>query len=510
MEAAVRHFNPRAPCGARRWRSVSSSPQLIFQSTRPLRGATCGPCILLPREGLFQSTRPLRGATYIYLETHTLEGFQSTRPLRGATSGRSRRARRGAYFNPRAPCGARLSNRPVTVRDALFQSTRPLRGATPAALGHAAPSHISIHAPLAGRDCTTTRSGGGRCTFQSTRPLRGATFCQIVTSYLYAFQSTRPLRGATTTAKDSRRKWPISIHAPLAGRDSLYSRPTSRQMHFNPRAPCGARRLDDLASVREKLFQSTRPLRGATLKSAVWDKDQAISIHAPLAGRDGYRGLSVRRLQYFNPRAPCGARRIVYCVQLEISPFQSTRPLRGATPSAPRVLFFRRISIHAPLAGRDALTTGASCAAMNFNPRAPCGARRGLHGFGLLCSHFNPRAPCGARRPLIRYCASESAFQSTRPLRGATGPLLEHCVLQHISIHAPLAGRDALKALWDDCTDEISIHAPLAGRDDAAFDVIGRADISIHAPLAGRDVHGRYALKCLVISIHAPLAGRDR
>ena len=236
-------------------------------------------------------------------------------------------------------------------------------------------------------------------------------------------------------------------------------------MHFNPRAPCGARRLDDLASVREKLFQSTRPLRGATLKSAVWDKDQAISIHAPLAGRDGYRGLSVRRLQYFNPRAPCGARRIVYCVQLEISPFQSTRPLRGATPSAPRVLFFRRISIHAPLAGRDALTTGASCAAMNFNPRAPCGARHNKD--------------------------------------------LTEGFLYRISIHAPLAGRD-LGALASKSKVAISIHAPLAGRDSTAgYLILPASHFNPRAPCGAR--RGRYLFhpQCHCISIHAPLAGRD-
>ncbi len=79
--------------------------------------------------------------------------------------------------------------------------------------------------------------------------------------------------------------------------------------NFNPRAPCGARlNAGDLGDVPEEIsihaphagrdvtdagqnrkpseFQSTRPMRGATLRhaevSAVW----SISIHAPHAGRD--------------------------------------------------------------------------------------------------------------------------------------------------------------------------------------------------------------------------------
>ena len=234
--------------------------------------------------------------------------------------------------------------------------------------------------------------------FQSTRPLRGATFCQIVTSYLYAFQSTRPLRGATTTAKDSRRKWPISIHAPLAGRDSLYSRPTSRQMHFNPRAPCGARRISWTVRPPPPVFQSTRPLRGATYRLLRPTRDIAISIHAPLAGRDSLRPACFILPPNFNPRAPCGARRFDYWGELCSDEFQSTRPLRGATQQGSHGGF--------PLS--------------DFNPRAPCGARPGRTGIQEQGGDFNPRAPCGARLNSGIFNSARIPFQSTRPLRGAT------------------------------------------------------------------------------------------
>ena len=55
-------------------------------------------------------------------------------------------------------------------------------------------------------------------------------------------------------------------------------------------------------------------------------------------------------------------------------------------------------------------------------------------------------------------------FQSTRPMRGATGDLRIYCAVYHISIHAPHAGRDQMtKSIMQD--KRISIHAPHAGRD---------------------------------------------
>ena len=102
--------------------------------------------------------------------------------------------------------------------------------------------------------------------------------------------------------------------------------------YFNPRAPCGARRAG----------------------TPVVLVDRRISIHAPHAGRD-IQHLRIRSLH----RA-----------------FQSTRPMRGATLPPPEADLDAAISIHAPHAGRDAgaVSTPAGCA--NFNPRAPCGARQ--------------------------------------------------------------------------------------------------------------------------------------
>ena len=79
------NFNPRAPCGARLCELKKKHACLLFQPTRPLRGATI--------------------CTFCRLPTQV-------------------------NFNPRAPCGARQPDlRTVSVRS-IFQPTRPLRGAT--------------------------------------------------------------------------------------------------------------------------------------------------------------------------------------------------------------------------------------------------------------------------------------------------------------------------------------------------------------------------------------------
>ena len=64
----------------------------------------------------------------------------------------------------------------------------------------------------------------------------------------------------------------ISIHAPRAGRD----------------------RLKTGSIIGEKLFQSTRPVRGATALVTAEAADRIISIHAPRAGRDLYMVVSAR------------------------------------------------------------------------------------------------------------------------------------------------------------------------------------------------------------------------
>ena len=151
-------------------------------------------------------------------------------------------------------------------------------------------ARISIHAPLAGSDPKRWLRELIRGLFQSTLPLRGATVGDIADGALD----------------------PISIHAPLAGSDTLKPRLIPCLGDFNPRSPCGERLGDMRISLRQfdfnprspcgerprriawpggmVGFQSTLPLRGATLDRLAAEADQTISIHAPLAGSDGCGG----------------------------------------------------------------------------------------------------------------------------------------------------------------------------------------------------------------------------
>ena len=123
---------------------------------------------------------------------------------------------------------------------------------------------------------------------------------------------------------------------------------------FNPRAPCGARLFSIIRSNFADLFQSTRPMRGATDGGFSLGRHVKVSIHAPHAGRDAQYPRIRRSYAGFNPRAPCGARPPANPFYLAPCLFQSTRPMRGATV----------------LGCRCGFCTGS------FNPRAPCGARQ--------------------------------------------------------------------------------------------------------------------------------------
>ena len=237
-----------------------------------------------------------------------------------------------SYFNPRAPCGARLALPAGFPFFVTFQSTRPVRGATrPGSPAHA-DLEISIHAPRAGRDAAVQPGGRGPCDFnprapcgarryrrflyneipkfQSTRPVRGATSRIFTASGTFRFQSTRPVRGATPHRRAGGQNRLISIHAPRAGRDFLISFQVSGMVeNFNPRAPCGARLPQTMLGMSPGIFQSTRPVRGATGHPQKRLQPQDISIHAPRAGRD-LDAIEGRMLT---------------------KPFQSTRPVRGAT-----------------------------------------------------------------------------------------------------------------------------------------------------------------------------------
>ena len=170
------------------------------------------------------------------------------------------------------------------------------------------------------------------------------------------------MRGATLVLGHPLGAKVISIHAPHAERDLLPL--VLLVVNFisihAPLAGCDEGHLDP--AQLEEIFQSTHPSRGATADKVTERLRHEISIHAPHAGRD----------VILNP------------IPQEVALFQSTRPVRGATRSKIVMILSGNISIHAPHAGRDCCCCCCSCRtlSLNFNPRAPCGARP---KFMLLC-----------------------------------------------------------------------------------------------------------------------------
>ena len=82
---------------------------------------------------------------------------------------------------------------------------------------------------------------------------------------------------------------------------------------------------------------------------------------------------------------------------LTASQFQSTLPLRGATPPDKEVTDSQDISIHAPLTGSDQQTEAIK-PHREISIHAPLTGSdpRQRHHVGVE-SHFNPRSPYGER-----------------------------------------------------------------------------------------------------------------
>ena len=192
---------------------------------------------------------------------------------------------------------------------------------------------ISIHAPLAGRD----------------------TLMPITPSKVTVFQSTRPLRGATyRTSASPSSCLDFNPRAPCGARPQS-ARGLQRFPYFNPRAPCGARRGFAVALIANQDISIHAPLAG---RDSWWRSGHGvhswISIHAPLAGRDGDSGHTFLKINLFQSTRPLrGATTQAFHFHHGSQGFQSTRPLRGATSRCTDPHVFQWISIHAPLAGRD-------------------------------------------------------------------------------------------------------------------------------------------------------------
>ena len=164
----------------------------------------------------------------------------------------------------------------------------------------------------------------------------------------------------------------ISIHAPREGCDIGW---TNRH-------------------TRPKRFQSTHPVRGATLMEQIACDLLDISIHAPREGCDArYAPIWTKtgRFQSTHPVRGATAAGRIYDMFDRV--FQSTHPVRGATVKSLSKAFRDNISIHAPREGCAVKQKRIILHDIKFQSTHPVrGATR--RGCPIpLHRYFNPRTP---------------------------------------------------------------------------------------------------------------------
>ena len=183
--------------------------------------------------------------------------------------------------------------------------------------------------------------------------------------------------------------------------------------------------------------------------------------------------------------------------------------------------------------GRDERRRRHTIQSLRFNPRAPCGARRGSTPTVHRLEGFNPRAPCGARHTAcaVYLCAASVSihaprvgrdvfpeafqtavkqFQSTRPVWGATYAAVRAFALgDSFNPRAPCGARRTVLSLAGVGAGFQSTR-PVWGATDYNPTESGDVDVSIHAPRVGRDrTRGWQRDDGAAVSIHAPRVGRD-
>ena len=237
------NFNPRSPCGERPAPYVRAFTSNKFQSALPVWGATA--TLSVDNTGIqFQSALPVWGATTPFpVPWRTLGDFNPRSPC-GERPARASACRCGPWnFNPRSPCGERRA-----LLDAAVQFQR-----------------ISIRAPRVGSDRRMPGLPTPPNYFNPRSPCGERPPVANVWASTLRFQSALPVWGATPSQLGITAAAGISIRAPRVGSDARRWRTCGHpRSDFNPRSPCGERRLQ------------------SRLKIAAVD----ISIRAPRVGSD--------------------------------------------------------------------------------------------------------------------------------------------------------------------------------------------------------------------------------
>ena len=227
------YFNPRPLAGAT-YVVFNGVPVLLISIHAPLRGRRAVLRDTLQANAI-SIHAPLRGR-HRCRKHGRAPAYFNPRPLAGATT-RTRNGQKPLRFQSTPPCGGDVS-KPIAEGVYDISIHAPLRGRLYWRLPSLPGCRISIHAPLRGRPRifgmqqndsifqSTPPCGGDRKTGQTgttpryfnPRPLAGATttVSRMVASRTYF--NPRPLAGATDEPGPQPEPAPISIHAPLRGR----------------------------------------------------------------------------------------------------------------------------------------------------------------------------------------------------------------------------------------------------------------------------------------------------
>ena len=190
----------------------------------------------------------------------------------------------------------------------------------------------------------------------------------------------------------------------------------------------GATRLSHIKDT-SSIFQSARPVRGATARIASRREVTPISIRAPRAGRDVIR-RDIDYEEYISIRAPRAGRD--GCIGIFgrlLSKFQSARPVRGATIrafiSSSRFLFQSARPVRGATDGGQRKALRRS----NFNPRAPCGARQQKCTNCLAFFAINSQSKIEIQRPAQAGRAIYTFMQTAMPVKPSANLLSIGCSL---------------------------------------------------------------------------------
>ena len=124
---------------------------------------------------------------------------------------------------------------------------------------------ISIHAPRAG--CDSTRRGFPAFAQISIHaPRAGCDPTRVRPPIRWAISIHVPRAGCDRRALTQVETLSISIHVPRAGCDEKHMQSIARCANFNPRTPCGVRPGNVIDTITLPTFQSTYPVRGATVR----------------------------------------------------------------------------------------------------------------------------------------------------------------------------------------------------------------------------------------------------